>query len=98
MRKFIIAMVVSLAAFSAQAADVCQEKVDVSVNGLVCDFCAQAIEKVFGKRDEVAGVKVDLDSGHVWLDMKPGQSIDDSELEQLILDSGYNVDAIKRDC
>ena len=30
----------------------------VAVEGMVCDFCAQAIEKVFMKREEVAGITV----------------------------------------
>ncbi|MCG8324682.1 MAG: hypothetical protein MI673_04130, partial [Thiotrichales bacterium] len=39
------------------------EKINVNVFGLVCDFCAQAIEKVFMKRQEVSGIKVDLSGG-----------------------------------
>ena len=33
----------------------------VGVLGVVCDFCATAMNKTFGKRDEVAAVYVDLD-------------------------------------
>ena len=32
----------------------------VSVEGMVCDFCAQAIEKVFMKKEEVTGISVDF--------------------------------------
>ena len=33
----------------------------VDVLGVVCDFCATAMNKIFGKRDEIAAVYVDLD-------------------------------------
>lgn len=76
----------------------CADTVNVKVDGLVCDFCARALEKVFGKRNEVEGIKVDLDKGNVMVAMKPGQTIDDATLTKLITDSGYNVRSIERGC
>lgn len=76
----------------------CEDTINVKVNGLVCDFCARALEKVFGKRDDVSGINVDLDNGLVKVAMKPGQSIDDETLTKLITDSGYNVTAIDKGC
>lgn len=76
----------------------CADTINVKVDGLVCDFCARALEKVFGKRDDVEGIKVDLDNGNVVVAMKPGQTIDDATLTKLITDSGYNVRAIERGC
>jgi Mg2+/Co2+ transporter CorB len=32
--------------------------ININVNGMVCDFCAQSIEKVFMKRIEVKGINV----------------------------------------
>ena len=37
------------------------QPVVVDVLGVVCDFCATAMNKIFGKRKEVAAVYVDLD-------------------------------------
>lgn len=76
----------------------CADTVNVKVDGLVCDFCARALEKVFGKRDDVEGIKVDLDKGNVMVAMKQGQTIDDATLTELITDSGYNVSSIKKGC
>lgn len=76
----------------------CEDTINVKVDGLVCDFCARALEKVFGKRDDVEGIKVDLDNGNVVVAMKPDQTIDDETLTQLITDSGYNVRGIERGC
>ena len=74
------------------------DTINVKVDGLVCDFCARALEKVFGKRDDVERIKVDLDNGNVMVAMKNGQTMDDDTLTRLITDSGYNVRAIERGC
>ena len=41
--------------------------ISVDTIGMVCDFCAQAIEKVFMKRQEVQGIKIDLNNQKVVL-------------------------------
>ena len=69
---------------------------DVKVNGLVCDFCARALEKVFGKKEEVSGIKVDLDKGDVVINFKAGKNLPDAELKDLISNSGYDVTKIAR--
>jgi len=66
-----------------------------SVNGLVCDFCARALEKVFGKQEEVDSIKVDLDEKIITLHFKEGQKLDDETITELITDAGYNVREIK---
>jgi len=76
----------------------CEDTVNIKVSGLVCDFCARSLEKVFLKRGDVAGIKVDLGKGSVVVAMKPGLPIDDATLTKLITDSGYNVSAIHRGC
>ena len=68
----------------------------VEVNGLVCDFCAQAIDKVFRKNEAVADVAVDLNIKIVELALKKDGKLADDTLSQLILDSGYNVVKITR--
>ncbi|MDX1923442.1 MAG: heavy metal-associated domain-containing protein [Alphaproteobacteria bacterium] len=76
----------------------CANAVNIKVNGLVCDFCARSVEKLFGAREEVAGIKVNLDAGQIDIDMKTGKSIDDKTLNKLIKDSGFDVTNIKRGC
>ena len=68
----------------------------VAVEGMVCDFCAQAIEKVFMKREEVQGINVDLDNQKVVIYLKDNASIEDNEIIKLLEDSGYGVDKINR--
>jgi copper chaperone CopZ len=70
--------------------------VHVSVHGLVCDFCARALEKVFGKEDAVKGIDVNLDTKIITVNFKEGQSLDDKTITKLITDAGYNVEGIHR--
>jgi copper chaperone CopZ len=70
--------------------------ITVQIDGLVCDFCARALEKVFGKRSEVSGIDVNLDTKIVTIGFKKGANIDDATITKLITDAGYNVVKINR--
>ena len=75
--------------------------IDIEVEGLVCDFCAQSIEKVFMKQPGVAVVYVNLDRGNVHIKMadvfkKDEDGISDIRIRKLFNDAGYNVTNITR--
>ena len=76
----------------------CKNRINIQVEGLVCDFCARALEKVFGRHNGVLGIDVDLDNTRVSIAMQPGETIDDATLGRLVKDSGYNVVAIDKGC
>ncbi|MDG1523005.1 MAG: cation transporter [Hellea sp.] len=68
-----------------------------SVNGLVCDFCAQALKKVFQKEEAVKALKVDLDAGEVRIFLEEGQMLSDAIVAKLIRKSGYSLVDTKRE-
>ena len=70
--------------------------VTAKVKGMVCDFCAQAVTKVFGKEDAVESVDVDLDHGEIRVTLVEGQSITDDRVEDLVKKSGYALVSIER--
>mgnify|MGYP001471792734 CR=1 FL=1 len=70
--------------------------IEVIVKGLVCDFCAQSIAKLFGKEKSVEAIDVNLDKGMIKIDLKEGYKMDDTKITKLITDSGYNVEGINR--
>ena len=72
------------------------QTVTAKVNGLVCDFCAQAVRKVFKKQEAVEHVKVDLDNGEIVLGLKAGADMDDETIGKLIRKSGYSLVSIDR--
>jgi copper chaperone CopZ len=71
--------------------------ITVSVHGLVCDFCARALEKVFYKQAGVEAVDVDLDTHLVTLGVTDDMKLTDDEISKLIADAGYNPVEIKRE-
>ena len=68
----------------------------VDVLGVVCDFCATAMNKTFGKREEVAAVHVDLDAKTLSIVFRNGASLDDEAIGKLVTKAGYKVAAIHR--
>lgn len=68
----------------------------VRVNGLVCDFCVQAVTRTFRRQPAVADVHVDLDAKVIHLRFKPGRSMPDAAIADLVTKSGYNVVGIER--
>lgn len=72
------------------------EQVVINVKGIVCSFCASTIKKSFKKNGFTGLVKVNLDEQTVVLESKKRIRIEDKKIEQIILDSGYNITSIKR--
>lgn len=70
--------------------------VTVDLNGLVCDFCAIALNKVFRKRDEVAYTHVDLETKQISVIFTDGATLDDATIEKLVEKAGYAASNIAR--
>ena len=87
MKKIIIALVMGIAATSSMAANT----VKVTVNGMVCAFCAQGIEKRISKMSATKDVFVDLKKKTVAVEAKDGQVLDAKAISAEIVDAGYDV-------
>ena len=87
MNKIIIALVMGIAATSSMAANT----VKVTVNGMVCAFCAQGIEKRISKMSATKDVFVDLKKKTVAVEAKDGQMLDAKAISAEIVDAGYDV-------
>ena len=72
------------------------ETIHTTVNGMVCAFCATGIEKTFRKQPEVASVKVDLPKKQVVIHTKPGKTLSDAKIKEVVTYSGYTMGAIVR--
>ena len=70
--------------------------VEMTVNGLVCAFCAQGIEKKLKKFPATADVVVSLEHRLVAVALKEGQDIPDGDLRKALTDAGYTVKSISR--
>ena len=70
--------------------------VEMQVNGLVCAFCAQGIEKTLRRFPETADVYVSLEHRLVAIALKDGKDLTDEVLKKALTDSGYTVVEIRR--
>lgn len=68
----------------------------IGVNGMVCSFCAQGIEKRLSAMPQTAAVFIDLKQRIVAMELKPGATVDEQLIKKEIIDSGYDVTQIER--
>jgi copper chaperone CopZ len=86
MRKYLFSLIM----FALPAA-VSADTIRATVNGMVCGFCATAIEKTFKRQAEVKAVDVDLENRLVTVQTRSGQTIDDAKFRKLMANTGYSV-------
>jgi copper chaperone CopZ len=80
----------------AAAAGSSAATIEMTVNGLVCAFCAQGIEKKLKKFPATAEVVVSLEHRLVAVSLKDGQDIPDTDLRRALTEAGYTLKAISR--
>lgn len=91
-----IASVSSVAAETTKTAAQSTQLVKVNVKGMVCDFCARGLEKVFYKQPAVSNINVNLKNSLVKIQLKPNQTLADDKITKLITDNGISVVNIER--
>lgn len=101
MKHILLVLAVMMVAFPAYASHNGKEHgllktITISVDGMVCDFCARALEKIFYQRQGVEGVDVNLDTHVVKIDVTEETVISDEEIKQMVTQAGYNVSKIER--
>jgi cation transport ATPase len=65
--------------------------VKFSVNGMVCAFCAQGIEKRLTRMPETGPLYINLSQKVVAVEPKPGMRIDVERVKAEIVEAGYDV-------
>jgi len=93
MKRFKALLFLALIGFASIAS---AKTIEMDVNGLVCAFCAQGIEKTMKGFPATAGVFVSLEHRIVAVQLKDGQDIADASLTKAITDAGYKLVAIRR--
>jgi cation transport ATPase len=94
MNKILTALALAAAAFTAQAqAPAASDPgtVKFSVNGMVCAFCAQGIEKRLTRMTETGPLYINLAQKVVAVEPKPGMRIDIDRVKAEIVEAGYDV-------
>ena len=89
--KKLIALMLLAVSFSAQAA----QTLKAEVNGMVCAFCAQGIEKKLRALSQTQDVYVSLKDRVVAVEIKDGQTLAPQTVRDLVKDAGYEVVAME---
>ncbi len=71
------------------------QTIKAEVNGMVCAFCAQGIEKKMRSLSQTSDVYVDLKNKIVAVQLKDGQTLSHDAVKALIKDAGYDVSKIE---
>jgi len=85
-----------LLVFTLLASAVHAETIEMTVNGLVCGFCAQGIQKTLRKNPATQEVLVSLENRLVAILTQEGADIPDADLRKALTDAGYDVKSIER--
>jgi copper chaperone CopZ len=93
MKTTTLLLAATLAAVTSSAS---ARSIVIEVDGLVCAFCAQGIEKKMKAQAATRAVFVSLESRLVAVELKDGQDIADATLKSEITDAGYVVRSIRR--
>ena len=88
-KSMLVAAALALAATTATASGT--QSLKAEVNGMVCSFCAQGIEKRMKALPATQAVFVDLRNKVVAVEMKPGQNIDEKTFRSEMTEAGYDV-------
>lgn len=93
--KNLLAIVVIAIGMSSGIARAAVQTIKVEVNGMVCAFCAQGIEKKMRSLSQTQDVYVDLKHKIVAVQLKEGQTLSPDTVRDLIKDAGYEVSKIE---
>jgi mercuric ion binding protein len=87
MKKIFIATLLAIALTPAFAVT----SMKATVNGMVCAFCAQGIEKRISKMSSTKAVYVDLKQKTVVVEPKDGMTLDQKAIVEEVKDAGYDI-------
>ena len=93
MKKLLLTTLISAALFSQMA--LATQTIKANVNGMVCAFCAQGIEKKLRALTQTQDVYVNLKQRVVAIELKDGTTLSTDKVKTIIKDAGYDVTTIE---
>ena len=71
------------------------QTIKANVNGMVCAFCAQGIEKKMRALTQTKDVYVNLKQRVVAVEVKDGQTLTNDTVKNIVKNAGYEVTSIE---
>ncbi len=91
MRNFFLPGLLALSLAVAAPGAAAAGSLKATINGMVCAFCAQGIEKRLMKLPEAKAVHVDLKRRRVRIGPREGSQLDEQRVATEIREAGYEV-------
>lgn len=88
-------VLIALAAL-ALSASASAKTLKIDIDGMVCAFCAQGIEKKMKAQPATDKIFISMEKKVVAIALKPNQDIADAKIHEEIKDAGYVVKGITR--
>jgi mercuric ion binding protein len=92
--KKILLLAALAASLTSGAANAAVQTLKAEVNGMVCAFCAQGIEKKLRALAPTKDVYVNLKERIVAVELKEGQTLSADAVRAVVKDAGYEVVSI----
>ena len=93
MKKLLLTTLISATFFSQMV--FATQTIKANVNGMVCAFCAQGIEKKLRALTQTQDVYVNLKQRVVAIELKDGTTLSTDKVKTIIKDAGYDVTSIE---
>ena len=93
MKKLLLSTLISATLFSQMA--FATQTIKANVNGMVCAFCAQGIEKKLRALSQTKDVYVNLKQRVVAVELKDGQTLSNEIVKDIVKKAGYEVISIE---
>ena len=93
MKKQLLTTLISATLFSQMA--LATQTIKANVNGMVCAFCAQGIEKKMRALSQTKDVYVNLRQRVVAVELKDGQTLSNQTVKDIVKKAGYEVTSIE---
>lgn len=94
MKKFALISFAAMSLFTG-AAQAAVQTIKAEVNGMVCAFCAQGIEKKMRSLSETSDVYVNLKKKIVAVEIKEGKTLSHDTVKNIVKEAGYEVAKIE---
>lgn len=94
MKKLLLASLISVS-LVGNVAMAATQTIKANVNGMVCAFCAQGIEKKMRALSQTKDVYVNLKQRIVAVEVKGGQTLSNDTVKDVIKNAGYEVTSIE---
>ncbi len=68
------------------------QKIEMTVLGLSCPFCAYGLEKKLRKLEGVTALDIDFKSGRVEIALEDGSKASDERIRKLVKQAGFEIE------